>query len=646
MRNHGRFFSRLLIIIGFVLAGTQTHAAPAVAGEYIVKMKNSVGAFSTQNVQAMMAPIAAKVKSEISKSQRTMVVQKSILERPEAVIEQLSKMPGVEFVEPNYIYHASALPNDSRLNDLWGLVNSNKSSGGVDIDAQDAWAISTGSENVVVAVIDTGVNYNHPDLKNNMWVNTAEANGTPGVDDDGNGFIDDIHGYDFANSDGDPMDDNDHGSHCAGTIGAEGDNGIGVVGVNWKVSIMALKFLTGSGGGTLEDALKSIDYATQMGVDVMSNSWGGGGESQTLREAIERAEQAGILFIAAAGNAANNNDAAPSYPASYNVPNVVSVAAISDRGDLASFSNYGATSVHIAAPGVDIVSTNKNGGYVSLSGTSMATPHVSGVAALVLANEPGLSYSQLKERLLATSQPLAKLRGKVSHGVLNAYNALTNTIPPPDPNDPSSWPAVAQSHSTVHPYTNDMDESFVVTVPGATKVAVHFSKFQLERGFDKVLFFDGSGQKVGEMTGNHDNDYSPVAQGDTIVLQFLSDYSVADYGFDVDAVHYQGTPRSAWRSVEDPVSTDHPYSNYMDQQATFQQEGASEIKIKFGQFEMEENYDFVYFYDGEGNEIGKWDGDHSGEFSPTAQGDKIIVRVKTDYSVRRYGFDVESLHYS
>ncbi len=648
MRNQGRFFSRLTIFISLILVSTQVQAelkGPYVAGEYIVKMKDSVGAFSAQQMGAMMAPMAAKIKSEISKKQRTMVVQQSLLVRPEAAIEQLQQLPGVEFVEPNYIYRASQLPNDSRLDDLWGLVNQNKSSGGVDIDAAAAWGITTGDKDIVVAVIDTGVNYNHPDLKNNMWVNQAEANGQTGVDDDGNGFIDDIHGYDFANNDGDPMDDNDHGTHCAGTIGAEGDNGIGVVGVNWKVSIMGLKFLTGTGGGTLEDALKSIDYATQMGVDVMSNSWGGGGESQTLREAIERAEQAGILFVAAAGNASNNNDAQPSYPANYDVPNVISVAAISDRGDLASFSNYGKNTVHIAAPGVNVLSTTKSGGYKQLSGTSMATPHVSGVAALLLAKEPHLSYSDLKTRLLATSEPSAKLRNKVSHGVLNAYNALTNTIPPPDANDPSNWPSVSQNHSTDHPYANDVDESYVVTVPGATKVAVHFSKFELERGFDKVHFFDGSGQKIGEMTGNQDNNYSPVAVGDTIVLQFKSDYSVNAYGFDVDAVHYQGQARSEWQTVEDPVSTSHPYRNHMDEQAVFEQPGASEIRVKFGKFEMEKGYDSVLFYDGAGRLLAEWDGDHSGEVSPTAEGDKIVVRIKTDYSVRKYGFDIESVQY-
>ncbi len=630
------------------MLGGQTQAefkGAFVAGEYIVKMKDGVGAFSAQNMNTMMAPLSAKVKSQVSQKHRTMVVQQSMLVRPEAAIAQLQQLPNVELVEPNYIYQASALPNDSRLSDLWGLVNQSKSSGGVDIDAEDAWGISTGSRNVVVAVIDTGVNYRHPDLRNNMWVNSAEANGQPGVDDDGNGFVDDIHGYDFANKDGDPMDDNDHGSHCAGSIGAEGDNGIGVVGVNWKVRIMALKFLTGSGGGTLEDALKSIDYATQMGVDVMSNSWGGGGESQTLREAIERAEQAGILFVAAAGNAASNNDAQPSYPASYDVPNVISVAAINDRGDLASFSNYGKNSVHIAAPGVDILSTNKNSSYIKLSGTSMATPHVSGVAALLLASEPSLSYSALKSRLLDTSKPLAQLRGKISHGVLNAYNALTNTLPPPDPNDPSQWPALAQNHSTPHPYANDFEEEYIVTVPGATKVAVHFDKFDLERGFDKVTFFDGNGKSIGEMTGKRDNDYSPVATGDTIVLRFKSDYSVTAYGFDVDAVHYQGTPRESWRSVEDPVSTLHPYRNHMDQEVIFEQPGAAEIKVLFGKFETEKNYDFVDFYDGFGQLIGQWDGDHSGKFSPVAQGDKIVLRLRTDFSVTRYGFDVESVHF-
>lgn len=541
MGNQGRFISRLLVIVSTMLCADLAIAevqGDFVAGEYVVQLKDQVGALSENYLAKMMG---GQIKSRISRHQNTLVLKRSILERPELVMADLSRNSMVDIVEPNYIYSISSLPNDLHLDELWGLKNSFKSSGGVDIDAEKAWSITTGSRNVVVAVIDTGVNYRHPDLKNNMWVNQAEAQGTPGVDDDGNGFVDDIYGYDFANRDGDPMDDNDHGSHCAGTIGAEGDNGIGVVGVNWQVSIMALKFLTGSGSGTLENALKSIDYATQMGVDIMSNSWGGGGKSATLQQAIERAEKAGILFVAAAGNATNNNDKNPSYPASYDVSNVISVAAVNNRGSLASFSNYGANSVHIAAPGVNIFSTVKNQSYKSLSGTSMATPHVSGVAALLLAQNPQLTDQDLKEILLNSSADAPQLNGRVKHGILNAFNALTDdSLPPPESNDPSQWPSQGVQHSTAHPYENNQVQRFEINVPGATQLSAHFARFETEEAYDKVFFYDGNGNPYGEWTGNHSESFSPVVAGDTLVVEFKSDFSLPNYGFDIDRVHFQG----------------------------------------------------------------------------------------------------------
>ena len=648
MGNHGRLMSVIFSFLACTLLSVTAHAEikdKFVAGEYVVKLKSGAQVLSSSQMKPMAAAMGGTVK-DVIRGAHTMVLRKSLIERPEAVLEQLNKHPMVEYAEPNYIYYASALPNDSKLDNLWGLVNKAKGSGGVDINARDAWDITTGDKNVVVAVIDTGVNYNHEDLKNNMYVNQAEAQGRPGVDDDGNGYVDDIYGYDFANDDGDPMDDNDHGTHCAGTIGAEGNNGVGVVGVNWQVSIMALKFLTGSGGGTLDGAIKSIDYATQAGVDIMSNSWGGGGFSQNLKEAIERAEAAGILFVAAAGNERNNNDSRPSYPANYDIPNVISVAAVDSRGNLASFSNYGKNTVHVAAPGVDIYSTVKNGGYRNLSGTSMATPHVSGVAALLLAADSSMSYQQLKDRMLQTAVPTAALRNKVTYGFVDAYNSLTNTMPAPDPNDPSNWDTIAESVSTPHPYENDFVETYTLSVPGADKVAVHFSKFDTESGYDKVEFFDGSGQKVGEMSGSNDDSFSPVAAGDTIVLKFTSDYSITRYGFDIDAIAYEGGPRDdVWRSVPDPVSTPHPYARRIDQEVVFEKPGASEIRVQFGRFETEERYDFVYFYDGQGNLLDRWDGDHSGELSPIAQGDKIVIRITSDWIVQKYGFDVESVVY-
>ncbi len=222
---------------------------------------------------------------------------------------------------------------------------------------------------------------------------------------------------------------------------------------------------------------------------------------------------------------------------------------------------------------------------------------------------------------------------------------MINQAPLPDPNDPGHWPSLSQNYSTSHPYSNNDEEVIEVSVPGADKVAVHFSRFETEKGFDKVLFFDKMGNKLGEMTGNETGSLSPVATGDTLLIHLQSDHSITDYGFDIDKVHYLGIPRDSWQVVNDPVSTPHPYSNRIDQEVVFEQPGASEIRVQFGRFETEKRYDFVYFYDSEGKELAKWDGDHSGEFSPTAQGERLIIRIQTDFSVTRYGFDIESMHY-
>lgn len=348
-------------------------------------------------------------------------------------LSALNKMAGVEYIEPNFTYTKFNSPADSKFEKQWGLNNTGKNSGswwsrgkaGVDISALEAWKITKGSNEVKIAVIDTGVDYNHEDLKDNIMINELEKNGTAGVDDDGNGLIDDIYGYDFANDDADPMDGHGHGTHCAGVIGAS-HNSKGIAGVNANVKILPIKFLTDKGGGTLEGALKAIDYATQRGVQVMSNSWGGGGRSEALYEAVKRAEAKGIIFIAAAGNSNSDNDAKPTYPANYKASNVVAVGAIDGKGKRASFSNYGKQTVHVFAPGVDILSTVANNKYKKMSGTSMACPHVAGVAGLLLASEPNLTAVELKQRLMNTSVESVELDEFTASGYVDAHQALTN----------------------------------------------------------------------------------------------------------------------------------------------------------------------------------------------------------------------------
>ena len=355
-------------------------------------------------------------------------------------IEILSRNPAIKVVEPNYLYRAAVEPNDPDFGDLWGLNNTGQSGGtaDVDIDAPEAWNITTGDSDIVIGVIDSGVDYEHEDLAANMWVNPGEIAGN-GIDDDGNGYIDDIYGINPAYGTTDPMDDDGHGTHVAGTIGAVGDNGIGVVGVNHSVSIAGCKFLSSSGTGSTADAIACIDYFTDLklnrGINVKAtnNSWGGGGYSQSLEMAIEAAGDAGILFAAAAGNAGIDNDLNNSYPSNYETStnSLIAVASI-NRNDGDSGYSYGDESVDLAAPGTAILSTLPGDNYGAYSGTSMATPHVTGAAALVWAINPDLSPSEMKELLMSTGEDSLWADGRTVSGKrLNVLNALEAADPTP-----------------------------------------------------------------------------------------------------------------------------------------------------------------------------------------------------------------------
>lgn len=359
----------------------------------------------------------------------------------ERAIHALSHNPNIRFAEPNFLLSVDLVPDDPRLDELWGMINTGQTGGtdDADIDADMAWSVSTGSSSVLVGVIDTGVDYNHPDLAANIWTNSGEIAGN-GIDDDNNGYVDDVHGYDFYNEDGDPFDDNGHGTHVSGTIGAVGNNGVGVVGVNWDIKIMGLKFLSAGGTGSTADAVEAVDYSVMMGVDLTSNSWGGGAFSQALYDAINAAGAQEMAFVAAAGNGGfdgigDNNDVTPHYPSNYDLTNVISVAATDHNDDRAVFSNYGPISVDLGAPGVNILSTIPGNNYGVKSGTSMATPHVAGVAALIRGVSPAIPVAQLKTVLLNATDPIPSMNGiTVSGGRLNAFFAIAapdNT--PPDP---------------------------------------------------------------------------------------------------------------------------------------------------------------------------------------------------------------------
>ena len=345
-------------------------------------------------------------------------------------LDTAADQPGALAVEPDYVRQAILVPNDPKYLDgtLWGLNQTSDA----DIDAPEGWNVRSSAGAVIVAVIDTGIKTTHQDLAANMWRNSAEIAGNK-IDDDANGFVDDIFGCDAYNNDGDPTDDQGHGSHCAGTIGGTGNNGIGVTGVAWGVKLMGCKFLSATGSGADSDAVRCIDYARSKGAKVLSNSWGGGGAGVSLQAAIERTRTAGLIFVAAAGNDGINTDISPSYPASLATDNIVSVAATTRTDTLASFSNYGSVTTDLGAPGDGIYSTvsTSDTAYATYSGTSMATPHVAGVLALLMAQFPTESYSSIITRLMNGTDKVPALAGKTkSGGRLNLANALLGTTPP------------------------------------------------------------------------------------------------------------------------------------------------------------------------------------------------------------------------
>ncbi|MDB6037069.1 MAG: hypothetical protein JWM99_910, partial [Verrucomicrobiales bacterium] len=345
----------------------------------------------------------------------------------DAALAVLRKNPEILYAEPDYkvriqLNSAGRIPNDFEFARQIGLLNdgSHGTKTNADIQAAMAWRTATGSRNIIVAVIDTGIDYYHPDLAPNIWTNTREIPGN-GLDDDGNGFVDDLHGFDFVGNDSDPFDDNKHGSHVSGIIGAAGNNGIGIAGVCWEVSIMSVKAFGSDGSANLSDVLDAIDYAVANGANIINASWGLNSRSRSLEDAVMSAEKAGVLFIAAAGNDRTDS---PFYPAAYT--GVISVAATDGFDQRASFSNFG-TNITVAAPGQDIYSTVPNSTYDFLSGTSMAAPHVSGLAALILSDHPDFSGENVRDIIVNTADPL-QTDHPLGRGRINAASALQKAI--------------------------------------------------------------------------------------------------------------------------------------------------------------------------------------------------------------------------
>src|SRR5215207_7147975 len=426
-------------------------AAPDEEGEAEVLVRFKPGV-SGERMQEIAASLNDRVEDEIESVEGLAAIDDLDGKAAARVAEEYASLPEVEYAEPNFRIEADPIgvsssfgfsgrsaeslpaggPNDPLLGEQWGLVNTGQRNGRAeaDISAFAAWDKTKGSRKVVVAVLDSGVDYTHPDLAGNMWHRPADLEMYV---DPQLGLMDDSEGFSAVESERDPMDENGHGTHCAGIVGAEGDNSLGIAGVNWQVEIMPLKFMGRGGFGSTKDAVEAINYVIErkkagVNVRVISASWGSRQKSRALEDVIRKAGENDILFVAAAGNDHMDADKTPHYPSNYKLPNIIAVAALDRKDQLAGFSNYGATSVHIAAPGREILSTWLDGAYQEHSGTSMATPFVAGVAGLVLSVEPNLSVKELRDRLLSTVDKTDALKGQVSTGGrLNAARAVGAT---------------------------------------------------------------------------------------------------------------------------------------------------------------------------------------------------------------------------
>lgn len=555
--------SAVLVSGLMVSAANANRAAESVPGEILVGMKQGLAPIDSKRVleSALTQVLGNDAVVSVTPLQMDESIQKIVLKDPtkrSAAISQLrhSLIDSVEYAEPNYLYRAigsveslvDGEPNDADFAKQWDMLNTgqiDKPGGklgtpGSDINVVPLWKQGvTGSRNILVAVIDTGVDYNHSQLAANTFKNTKEIAGN-GIDDDQNGVIDDVYGANFVSGRGvgNGLDDHNHGTHCAGTIGARGNDGEGISGVNWEATILPVKFLSSSGSGSSEGAVNSIKYATKMGAKIMSNSWGGGGFSEAMKRAIEEAKDAGVLFVAAAGNDGGNNDEDPHYPSNYDVPNVVSVAATDNNDALASFSNYGSRTVHVAAPGVSILSTVRNGGYAIYSGTSMATPHVSGIAALIWGANPEWTFADVKKRLIETSIPVQNLRRKtVSRGRVDAYNAFHGIITPGDDPADSAWKTMDYSLESAHPYTAGTNETFEVNVPGAKYIRIVFEKFETEKSYDTLTLLSPEGTVLETLSGTLGAGYvTEYVKADRLTLRLKSDASVQGFGFKVSKI--------------------------------------------------------------------------------------------------------------
>jgi len=420
----------LLLFLVSPLYAIDLHSLPTeyVQDEYVVVFDSTVPEIAMAQVESQISATYSRGSEEVKlfRMPESKDLSSGEVAAAYSFCDELRDLvEGVRFCEPNYLYQTAQVPNDPLYPSLYALQK---------VSAPEAWSITTGSSSVVVAVLDTGIDYSHPDLNNNMWINDSFD---PEKQQPTGSFHETLHGANFVASANDIMDDNGHGTHVSGIVGAVGNNSTGSVGMSWKVSLMGLKFLNHNGGGTLFNAVQAIDFAVERGAHIINASWGGPAHSTVLRDAIKRAGEAGILFVAAAGNTGKDFTEAPFYPAAYNLNNIIAVASTDATDRLSSFSGYSKSRVHIAAPGSMILSTLPGGEYGELSGTSMAAPMVAGAAALLLAEHPENTFAQIRNRILSGDK-LKNLSTLVSTGArLNVWKALTSDGDFPDLEEPN-----------------------------------------------------------------------------------------------------------------------------------------------------------------------------------------------------------------
>lgn len=530
VRTFVRFYPIVCALVMMLFVDTTAYASSEQ--KYIIKLKNK----DFRLMSLFQNSISKKSPEVLSQDLGLITIRTNLVIDGKALAQSEFFKDAVEYIEPVVYVKHFVLPTDPLFNTQWGLRNDGGPDDaghigipGIDINAEKAWDIETGSKRTIVAVIDTGVNYLHPDLQQNIWTNFKEYIGISGIDDDRNGYIDDIHGWNFDLNNNDPMDENGHGTHCAGIIGSHANNGIGTVGVNWNVSIMPIRFLNASGAGSSDAAIKAILYAANNGAHISSNSWGGFGSSDAMNEAIAFANSKGSLFVAAAGNESNDNDWQSVYPASYNQPNIISVGAIDNAGEPTWFTNWGKQKVHVSAPGMKIKSTYLLDGYKVLSGTSMATPYVAGIAALLKSHEPNLTHLEIRERILNTAIPYGPLTDKNRmDGYVSAYTALKNIRVPVELTQPKRWPHIQYILESLHPYEDNKTYTFEIKAPSDVKqFSILFDRLDLERGRDFVILYDQGGNEIQRFSDYKKTDfYSVIINGNYAKIVLTSDQSI------------------------------------------------------------------------------------------------------------------------